>query len=984
MRRPVLANLEELDPVTRHAAEAAARRAGLRLEDWVGEILADRLARQPSPPERRTAADDLDAIIDRMAQVARRPAKDETDAPARPASAVESLARWIAMAEERLDDSVRHSAVSQNRMASVMSDALSALKDRLDAVDRRERAPARIAFPVEEAARVLSPLADTLLGLRTDVSRLAERLDQPSAAPWVPAVDSIGSQIEELKAALAALATRDEIAALDGSLQGLSRDLDKRPSGTAVLTLAGSIATLHGQVADLSDELRHGVHVRVGAEIEGIERKIDRLAESGVDRSVIDFLSSQIVDMRHDLANRAEPRQIERLSIEVAALTTQIAELRSTQVGRADFASLRTALEKVCGALADSVARQEANDVPDQIRGLGDKLDALARRPEREPANLEPIAAQLTLLTERMASAADRRFEENETVQAQFDRLSGQIGQALETSSVSQAPLWERFEALETDLRQIGERADTSRVELLVRALHDKLQATASPLSLKALQDEAAAIAERAAKAAIREIRPGSDIASGEVAALKHGFAELKSLQNRADSKTHQTLRAVHEALEILVARFADQDHAARAPMHAKSHDRQQPADRLEAAVRRLHAAALSQIEEVSATSDNSGSASAQGGVGPEQRRVLTSISGQEPDLGNVRASFIAAARRASQPNVASEAEPQAPDELAACPKGGAETAPSDADPLSTPSLIERIRKTFEGQRRPLLFSVALLGLVIGTVEILSHASETGTVAPVADIAPEAVRPTMDKSASLIQAPTLPATAIPVDATAFADMPRAIPEALRRAASAGNPIALYEMANRLDRPHERADAARLFERAAQAGLAPAQQRVGAIYEQGLGVERDLPRAMGWYERAAQGGNVQAMHRLATLRASQGDPDYAAAFRWYTEAAEGGLRDSQFNLGVLLTRGLGTPRNLPRAYQWFDVAARQGDAEAADKRDEIAKRLAPPALAAAKLLSERWRARPIDRAANEVEWSGDERTAAIEPPLAGKT
>ena len=69
-------------------------------------------------------------------------------------------------------------------MASAMSDALSALKDRLDAVERRvvsERAPARIEFPVEDAVRALSPLADTLVGLRTDVSRLADRLDQPLA-----------------------------------------------------------------------------------------------------------------------------------------------------------------------------------------------------------------------------------------------------------------------------------------------------------------------------------------------------------------------------------------------------------------------------------------------------------------------------------------------------------------------------------------------------------------------------------------------------------------------------------------------------------------------------------------------------------------------------------------------------------------------------------------------------------------------------------
>ena len=87
-----------------------------------------------------------------------------------------------------------------------------------------------------------------------------------------------------------------------------------------------------------------------------------------------------------------------------------------------------------------------------------------------------------------------------------------------------------------------------------------------------------------------------------------------------------------------------------------------------------------------------------------------------------------------------------------------------------------------------------------------------------------------------------------------------------------------------------------------------------------------------------------------------------------------LRDSQFNLGVLLTRGMGTPRNLPRAYQWFDVAARQGDADAAAKRNEIAKRLAPPELAAAKLLAERWRARPTDNAANEVE---------LDPPATGR-
>ena len=71
-------------------------------------------------------------------------------------------------------------------------------------------------------------------------------------------------------------------------------------------------------------------------------------------------------------------------------------------------------------------------------------------------------------------------------------------------------------------------------------------------------------------------------------------------------------------------------------------------------------------------------------------------------------------------------------------------------------------------------------------------------------------------------------------------------------------------------------------------------------------------------RAALGGNVRAMHNLATLLASgaNGKPDYVTALRWYTEAAEAGFKDSQFNTGLLLTRGIGAKPNLPKAFQVF--------------------------------------------------------------------
>ena len=258
------------------------------------------------------------------------------------------------------------------------------------------------------------------------------------------------------------LATRAEIDSLDGSLQGLARDLEKRPTGKSILTLVGAIDTLHGQVADLSDDLKQEFHVRLASEIESIERKIDRLTQNGVDRSVIDFLSSQIVDLRHDLASRAEPQQIERLSDAVAHVAGQIGELRSEQVGQADFTALRAALEKVCGALAKSVA-QQANDVPDQILRARRQARRPGLRAEQEPADLEPIATRVADLATRITEADDRRFEDSQIVLAQFDRLSAQIGSALETSRMSAAPLWERFDKLESGLREIGARADASR-----------------------------------------------------------------------------------------------------------------------------------------------------------------------------------------------------------------------------------------------------------------------------------------------------------------------------------------------------------------------------------------------------------------------------------------------------------------------------------------------------------------------------------------
>jgi len=218
--------------------------------------------------------------------------------------------------------------------------------------------------------------------------------------------------------------------------------------------------------------------------------------------------------------------------------------------------------------------------------------------------------------------------------------------------------------------------------------------------------------------------------------------------------------------------------------------------------------------------------------------------------------------------------------------------------------------------------------------------------------------------------------AIPLDAG---------PVALREAAAAGDPKALYEIGNRYAEGRgvagDMASAARWYERAAEHGLAPAQYRLGSFYEKGIGVARDVAKARHWYQQAAERGNASAMHNLAVLHAmgADGKTDNDAAARWFLRAAELGVRDSQFNLGILSAKGVGVQQNLLEAYKWFALVAKAGDKDAAEKRDEIAKALRPEQLETARAAAELWRARELDAEANTVEipesWGESQGTTA---------
>ena len=63
-----------------------------------------------------------------------------------------------------------------------------------------------------------------------------------------------------------------------------------------------------------------------------------------------------------------------------------------------------------------------------------------------------------------------------------------------------------------------------------------------------------------------------------------------------------------------------------------------------------------------------------------------------------------------------------------------------------------------------------------------------------------------------------------------------------------------------------------------------------MFAEGLGVEQDHSLAMGWFQKSAKQGNIEAQANVGHLfRAGDGvERDYVLAYAWYGIAAAGGL------------------------------------------------------------------------------------------------
>jgi TPR repeat protein len=83
-------------------------------------------------------------------------------------------------------------------------------------------------------------------------------------------------------------------------------------------------------------------------------------------------------------------------------------------------------------------------------------------------------------------------------------------------------------------------------------------------------------------------------------------------------------------------------------------------------------------------------------------------------------------------------------------------------------------------------------------------------------------------------------------------------------------------------------------------------------------------------------------------------DYAKALHWYRKVAEQGDVEAQYNLGLMYGNGGGVPQDNVHAYTWWGVAVTQGNENAKKSKEIVEERMTHEQIAKGQeLAAEYW-------------------------------
>ncbi|MBW9063566.1 SEL1-like repeat protein [Rhizobium herbae] len=915
----------------------------------------------------------------------------------------------------------RHMQPDDRRLASQFAD----LDARLDEISRAIVASGRTVSDSAGVNRVEGRLAD--------LSRQIDSLQHPSD-------NGIGIRIEALAARVEELANEEAAVRLEERLDQLSLMLERSQKVSAQPDLTGYLADISRKI----DALDQGtVNEALAERLDDLARRIDQLDASsagygGEDRFA--RLEGQLSDIAIRLEEtHAAPYDdseiLRSLQDQIANLSSLVSQPRDVSPGiaPADFEGRMSALEDYLATSDEYIieaARQAAEAVMEAyarngaahtasggmdmaaISALADDLKVLEdmsrSSEERTARTFDALHETLVHIAEKLERLEERGFEQQDPPRAFGTR--GQDSQphmpkaaqpvfATEDEPFTEADFGHRYEELKRDMH--GLAAEAEPATLSREEVEEAVQIVAEQASVH--QDDVKAAAP-AAK-------------TGLLAGLTRRFAGKRREPARPAERQMVDPTPSIDAAEVIEPDVANQllEPGSGVPdvrkilerVRAGQAGRNEQTGEVDksdfiAAARRAAQLAAEEAETLNRGKSGAAASPIGGTLSRHRRPILMAVGAvllaiMSYPLVNTLISGDGAPVETPVATIEQPATSEQTDtaSLATVPhvsETGMSSADGDALPLDTlqpqtgknttaqPTVTEpQMAEPDTATPQTTLPETKLPDAMQAKPEA-ALASQMPTIS--ADTATSAGATTAKVEAAKAETSTPPA------GTAIVVPVEVKPEALAEAASKGDPLALFEVGAVYTEGRgvkiDLAEAAKWYQRAADAGVVPAEYRLASLYEKGTGVARDLTKARTLYQRAAEKGNASAMHNLAVMLASSGDaaPDFAGAGKWFAMAADRGIRDSQFNLAILYARGNGVKQDLEESYKWFAIAARDGDSDAGQKRDEVAKALSADQLKSAKAKFEAWKQTPLDAGANSVDvpdaWVGKGvKTASID-------
>ncbi|TWI66506.1 hypothetical protein IP91_02323 [Pseudoduganella lurida] len=151
---------------------------------------------------------------------------------------------------------------------------------------------------------------------------------------------------------------------------------------------------------------------------------------------------------------------------------------------------------------------------------------------------------------------------------------------------------------------------------------------------------------------------------------------------------------------------------------------------------------------------------------------------------------------------------------------------------------------------------------------------------------------------------------------------------------------------------------------ARAGNADAEHLLGLMYYMGRGVQQDYKQALQWHRRAALQGKADAQYVVGAMYYTGNAviQDHRQAVTWFRKAAEQGHADAQQVLGLMYRYHIGgMPEDNVLAYMLWNLAAAGGNANAAEQRAAVARKMTPEQIEEGQALSAAWQpGKPLPR------------------------